>query len=149
MPQSNLYVGVAGYVGRPKDVGAVGVFRRRADGGQWEHVLASHEVYSIFVHPKDANLVFAGTSDGVWRSVDRGASFQRTDFADADKQVWSLIAIDESQPHVCRCVADRRLSLRGSRRELAPVAQPRDQGTMRGSLRPTGDADGPASWTRG
>ncbi len=95
MSQSNIYVGVAGYVGRPEDVGAVGVFRRRADGGQWEHVLASHEVYSIFVHPKDPNLVFAGTSDGVWRSVDRGASFQRTDFADADKQVWSLIAIDE------------------------------------------------------
>ncbi len=95
MSHSNIYVGLAGYVGRPEDVGAVGVFRRPADAGEWEHVLDSHEAYSIFVHPKDPNLVFAGTSDGIWRSEDSGASFQRTDFPDTGKQVWSFIAIDD------------------------------------------------------
>ena len=31
--QSNIYAGVAGYVGRPDEKGDVGVFRRSAAGG--------------------------------------------------------------------------------------------------------------------
>ena len=95
MAHSNIYVGVAGYFGRPHDAGAVGVFRRRTDGGEWEHVLAAPEVHAVFVHPEDPDLVFAGTSDGVWRSTDRGASFRRAGFPDDGEQVWSLIAIDD------------------------------------------------------
>jgi photosystem II stability/assembly factor-like uncharacterized protein len=36
-------------------------------------------------------LVFAGTVDGVWRSTDRGATFRRTMFPDAGKQIWSFL----------------------------------------------------------
>ena len=95
MAHSNIYAGVAGYFGRPNDPGAVGVFRRRADGGDWEHVLATHEVHAVFVHPEDPDLVFAGTGDGVWRSADRGESFRRADFPGDGGQVWSFLAIDE------------------------------------------------------
>ena len=94
MSDTNIYVGVAGYVGRPEDVGAIGVFRRPADGGEWQHVLADREVYTVFVHPADANLVFAGSSDGVWLSTDRGASFRRADFPDGDRQIWSFLVIE-------------------------------------------------------
>lgn len=94
MSQSNIYVGVAGYVGRPEDVGAVGVFRRSAEGGTWEHVFDSHETHTVFVHPEDPALVFAGTTDGVWRSTDRGASFRRTDFPDGGKQIWSFLVVE-------------------------------------------------------
>ncbi|MEQ9124055.1 MAG: hypothetical protein RIM80_15990, partial [Alphaproteobacteria bacterium] len=97
MPESYVYVGVAGYVGRPDATGAVGVFRRKAKGGDWEHVFSEHETHTVYVHPEDPNLVFAGTTNGVWRSVDAGASFQKPDFPDADKQVWSVLAI-EGQP---------------------------------------------------
>ena len=96
MALSHIYAGVAGNFGRPRDAGAVGVFRRRTDGGEWEHVLATPEVHTVFVHPEDPDLVFAGTSDGVWRSTDRGASFRRADFPGDGKQVWSLIAIDDA-----------------------------------------------------
>ncbi|MFN4087702.1 MAG: hypothetical protein ACK4QW_01500 [Alphaproteobacteria bacterium] len=92
MAVSNLYAGVAGYVGRPDAPGAVGVFRRAVEGGTWEHVLGEHEAYTVFVHPADPNLVFAGTADGVWRSTDRGAGFRRTRFPDTGRQVWSFIA---------------------------------------------------------
>jgi photosystem II stability/assembly factor-like uncharacterized protein len=95
MSRSNIYAGVAGYVGRPDDVGAVGVFRLPAESDEWEHVLDAHEAYSVFVHPEDPSLVFAGTADGVWRSTDSGASFQRADFPDSDKQVWSFLVIDD------------------------------------------------------
>lgn len=89
--QSNIYAGVAGYVGRPEEKGAVGVFRRDAAGGQWQHVLKDLETHAVFVHPSDADVVFAGTADGVWRSTDRGATFQRTNFPDKGKQVWCFL----------------------------------------------------------
>ena len=93
MAHSHIYAGVAGYFGRPHDPGAVGVFRRRADGGEWEHVLATTQVHTVFVHPEEPDLVFAGASDGVWRSTDRGASFRRAEMPDGGTQVWSFIAI--------------------------------------------------------
>jgi photosystem II stability/assembly factor-like uncharacterized protein len=89
--QSNIYVGVAGYVGRPEEEGAVGVFRRSAAGGEWQHVLKDLETHSVYVHPTDPNVVFAGTVDGVWRSSDRGATFQRTNFPDQRKQIWCFL----------------------------------------------------------
>ena len=96
MAHSHIYAGVAGYFGRPRDPGAVGVFRRRADGGEWEHVLATTQVHTVFVHPEEPDLVFAGASDGVWRSTDRGASFRRAEMPDGGTQVWSFIAIDDA-----------------------------------------------------
>ncbi len=94
MPQSYVFAGVAGYVGRPDATGAVGVFRRPSGGDAWEHVFGEHETHMVYVHPADSSVVFAGTTDGVWRSTDHGASFQRTDFPDAGKQIWSFLAIE-------------------------------------------------------
>ena len=122
----NIYVGVAGYFGKPDHPGKVGVFRRAAKGGDWQHVLGTVEAYTVFVHPKDPETVFAGTNDGVWRSTDRGATFQRTDFPDAKKQVWSLHGRHpRSQADLRRRLADRRLSQRRRRRELAQARDAR------------------------
>jgi photosystem II stability/assembly factor-like uncharacterized protein len=95
--QSQIYVGVAGYFGKPDHKGKVGVFRRSASGGDWQHVLGTVEAYTVVVHPKDPETVFAGTSDGVWRSTDRGATFRRTAFPDDKKQVWCFM-IDSRDP---------------------------------------------------
>lgn len=89
--KSNVYAGVAGYVGRAEQKGLVGVFRRQAEAAEWEHVLADRETYTVSVHPTDPNVVFAGTSDGVYRSTDRGRTFQRANFPDAGVQVWSFL----------------------------------------------------------
>ena len=95
--QSNIYVGVAGYFGKPDHPGRVGLFRRAASGGEWQHVLGNVEVFTVFVHPTDPSMVFAGTSDGVWRSTDRGTTFKRADFPDVKKQVWSFM-VDSRAP---------------------------------------------------
>ena len=97
MAQSIVYAGVGGYYGSPDKGGKAGVFRRPADGAAWEHVLAEPETFTVFVHPRDPNLVFAGTADGVWRSTDRGATFRRADFPDRGVQVWSFLA-DPADP---------------------------------------------------
>lgn len=99
MAGPSIFAGVAGYVGRPDAPGAVGVFRRPADGGgvdggSWEHVLPDREAFTVFVHPQDPALVFAGTPDGVWRSTDGGGSWRRAGLPDDGRQVWSFLVSD-------------------------------------------------------
>ena len=89
MAQSHVFAGVGGYYGGSQ--GMAGVFRRGAEGADWTHVLTEPETYSVFVHPRDPNLVFAGTADGVYRSTDGGASFKRSNFPDSKVQVWSFL----------------------------------------------------------
>ena len=97
MSESNIYVGVAGYVGRPEVTGSVGIFRHSTNGGRWEHVLSDHETFSVFVHSTEPNIVFAGTSDGIWRSVDHGANFQKATFPETGIQIWSFL-VSENDP---------------------------------------------------
>ena len=88
--QSNLYAGIAGSAGRADQKGLVGVFRRPAGADTWDHVLPDLETYTVNIHPTDPSVVFAGTSDGVYRSTDRGATFQRAAFPDKT-QIWSFL----------------------------------------------------------
>jgi photosystem II stability/assembly factor-like uncharacterized protein len=94
---ANIYAGLAGYIGRPDQQGKVGVFRRSADGGEWEHVLTEPETHVVCVHPTEPDVVLAGTADGVWRSHDRGATFARARFPDERKQIWSFL-VDAGNP---------------------------------------------------
>jgi len=96
MAQSHVFAGVGGYYGG-QEGNLKGVFRRDAGGADWSHVLADPETYMVFVHPRDPNLVFAGTADGVYRSTDRGATFKRSNFPDRGVQVWSFLP-DPSDP---------------------------------------------------
>jgi photosystem II stability/assembly factor-like uncharacterized protein len=96
MAQSNLYAGVAGYVGRAGQVGLVGVFSRQAGSDEWQHPIKEHEAWAVNVHPTNPDVVFAGTSDGVYRSTDRGRTFQRTNFPDKT-QIWSFL-VDATNP---------------------------------------------------
>ena len=68
---SCVFAGVGGYYAS-KQSGLAGVFRRAADDSDWKHALREIEAFTVFVHPRDPNLVFAGTADGVYRSTDRG-----------------------------------------------------------------------------
>ena len=68
---SYIFAGVGGYYAS-KQGGLAGVFRGAADGSDWKHALSEIEAFSVFLHPRDPNLVFAGTTDGVYRSTDRG-----------------------------------------------------------------------------
>ncbi len=96
--QANVYASVAGTVGRSdKDPGAVGVFRRPAETGVWEHVLGEFSSNVVHVHPTDPNIVFAGTHDGVYRSTDRGKTFKRANFPDKGMEIWSFL-VDAGNP---------------------------------------------------
>ena len=49
MSGSNIYVSVAGFIGRPEATGAVGIFRRPVEGDQWEHVYQERETFTVYV----------------------------------------------------------------------------------------------------
>jgi hypothetical protein len=80
-----------------KQGGLAGVFRCAANGTDWKHALSEIEAFTVFLHPRDPNLVFAGTADGVYRSTDRGQNFRRADFPDRGVQVWSFLH-DDADP---------------------------------------------------
>ena len=120
MAPSHVFAGVGGYYAN-KQGGLAGVFRRATDDTNWKHALSEIEVFTVFVHPRDSNLVFAGTADGVYRSTDRGRNFRRADFPDRGVQVWSFLQDD----------ADPKLMLAGG----SPVSIYRSK-------------DGGASWKR-
>ena len=90
-PSSYVYAGV----GRTKPEGLVGIFRRPAGGGAWEHVFAAAEVQAVTVHPKDRNIVFAGAKGGVLRSDDAGATWSANGFPDAGAAIWSVMVHPE------------------------------------------------------
>jgi photosystem II stability/assembly factor-like uncharacterized protein len=96
MTQSYVFAGVGGYYGG-QDGHLKGVFRREADGTEWRHAFSDQEAYTVFVHPRDPSLVFAGTKDGIYRSTDHGATFSRANFPGHDTQVWSFLA-DPADP---------------------------------------------------
>jgi len=89
MASSHVFAGVGGYYGGTQG-NLKGVFRRPADGADWQHALSEFEAYTVFVHPRDPSLVFAGTTDGVYRSSDHGRTFRRADFPDRGVQIWSF-----------------------------------------------------------
>jgi photosystem II stability/assembly factor-like uncharacterized protein len=88
--QAYVFAGVAGYVGRPDQVGKFGVFRRPADGGEWTHVLKDAETHVVMVHPTNPDIVLAGTVNGIQISTDHGATFKAADFPDKI-QIWSFL----------------------------------------------------------
>jgi len=102
MPTSNapkyVYAGVTRWGGggsktaKPDTLG--GVFRIKLGEYRWDHLMNGFpevvHVHCITVHPKDRSIVFAGTQDGPYRSMDGGEHWERTQFSPRDLQVWSI-----------------------------------------------------------
>jgi photosystem II stability/assembly factor-like uncharacterized protein len=97
MAQSQVFAGVGGYYGDKNQRGLAGVFRAASDSADWTHALSDIEAYTVFVHPRNPELVFAGTTDGVYRSTDSGRTFKRADFPDRGRQIWSFMS-DPADP---------------------------------------------------
>ncbi len=77
-----------------------GLYRRDADGGDWQELTSGLPlgtgIQAITVHTDEPNVVYAGTHDGPYRSVDGGDSWQRLPFPEGP-QVWALL-IDPRDP---------------------------------------------------
>lgn len=67
-----------------------GVFRMTPGEGRWECVL-DRDVQALAVHPGDADVIFAATDDGPYRSTDGGNNWERTGYPKDAPRVWSII----------------------------------------------------------
>lgn len=86
---TTLYAGVA--QGRTSPLG--GLFRRNVGSDRWEHVtrdLTIERVQAISIDPRDRRVVYAGTGDGLYQSVDGGTKWRRLPLPDQGVQIWSV-----------------------------------------------------------
>lgn len=62
-----------------------GIYKSIDKGENWELIIAEglpkdlHGIYTILSHPKDENILIAGTNEGVLRSVDGGRTWENID----------------------------------------------------------------------
>jgi photosystem II stability/assembly factor-like uncharacterized protein len=89
MAKSDLFVGAGRFTG-----GTIsGLFGQAAGDKRWEAVTKGlpepASIQALTVHPVDRDVLYAGTQDGVYRSLDGGATWARPDFP-RDLQVWSI-----------------------------------------------------------
>ena len=92
-----VYVGLAGegdYIGE-------GGIVRRADGEeQWQDISNglpdNAQVRALAIRPDDPSVVFAGTDKGVFRSRDRGETWEALNDAGPNHEVWSLVVHPEN-----------------------------------------------------
>lgn len=70
----------------------------RARGARPKLPWSELQCFDLATHPKDPQIVYAGTNEGVYRSDDQGASFERLDSPLNDYDVWSL-AVDPVDPN--------------------------------------------------
>jgi photosystem II stability/assembly factor-like uncharacterized protein len=89
MAKSDLFVGAGRFTGGSTG----GLFRQAAGEDGWEAITKGlpqpTSIQAITVHPTNRDVIYAGTQDGLYRSVDGGTSWARPDFP-RDLQVWSV-----------------------------------------------------------
>ena len=72
-----------------------GIYRLPPGSDRWEELTnglpPDPAVCGIAIHPKEPEVVFAGTQDGPCRSSDRGRSWERLDYPRLAPPVWSFL----------------------------------------------------------
>jgi photosystem II stability/assembly factor-like uncharacterized protein len=88
---SHIYVGAAKWTSGTKSA----VFRGTAGDTRWELMTKglpeTTHVQAITVHPTNPDVVYVGTQDGPYRSVDQGERWERMPFPEDGGQVWSIL----------------------------------------------------------
>jgi photosystem II stability/assembly factor-like uncharacterized protein len=80
-----------------------GLFRRPAEGDGWEPLTKglpeATQVQAITVHPTEPGVVYLGTWDGLYRSLDHGERWERLPLPEPGGEVWSVL-VHPTRPRV-------------------------------------------------
>ena len=91
-----------------------GLFRTSRGDGQWRSLTAglpeNVEARALAVHPREPDVIYAGTQDGPYRSTDGGEHWERLDFPERGAVVWSL-AFHPTRPKSCTRASRRWRSI--------------------------------------
>lgn len=99
---TRVYVGAGHWVtGGRRHPG--GLFRRSPGDGPWQALTAGLpeqvEARALAVHPREPDVMYAGTQDGPYRTTDGGERWERLGFPDRGAVVWS-IAFHPTRPQI-------------------------------------------------
>ncbi len=89
MAKADLFVGAGKFTAGTLS----GIFRQRAGEDRWETITKGlpepASIQALTVHPTNRDVMFAGTQQGVYRSLDGGTTWSRPDFP-GGLEVWSI-----------------------------------------------------------
>lgn len=92
--KSYVYVGLAGETAPGREVRS-GLYRMAEGDDRWELLTTglpgAPAIRSVAVHPKKAEVVYAGTQEGPYRSGDHGDHWEKVQVPDHGLPVWSLL----------------------------------------------------------
>ena len=91
---TRVFVGAGQGEGTSRGKYRGGLFRRDAGDDRWRNVTAGlpadAEVRTIAAHPSSPDVLFVGTQDGPYRSIDGGEHWERLGFPDPNVVIWTL-----------------------------------------------------------
>jgi photosystem II stability/assembly factor-like uncharacterized protein len=99
---SHIFAGAAHWTAEASGEATGGLYRRAVGGDRWERVGGlppGAGVRAIAVHPRDARVVYAGTSLGPYRSADSGDTWRPLTLPGPEREVWSFL-FDPGSPDV-------------------------------------------------
>jgi photosystem II stability/assembly factor-like uncharacterized protein len=100
---TRIFAGAGSGEGNARSKYRGGLFRRSAAGGEWQQLARglpeNAEVRTIALHPRDSNVMYAGTQDGPYRSTDGGERWERLNFPDRNTVIWTL-CVHPTRPNV-------------------------------------------------
>ena len=83
-----------------------GIFRTTSGDGVWQELERGLpelvEAHALVAHPRERDVIYAGTQDGPYRSIDGGETWERLGFPPGPGMVWSL-AFHPTDPNVMYC----------------------------------------------
>ena len=89
-----VFAGAAHYTGRGGERYRGGLFRCVPGEGKWESLTAglpeNVEARAFALHPSERNVLYVGTQDGPYRSLDAGDRWERVDFPERGVVIWSI-----------------------------------------------------------
>ncbi len=98
-----IYAGGGNYVTSSGARYTGGLFQREPGPGEWRALTRGLpdqvEARAFIVHPQDPDVVFVGTQDGPYRTINGGERWERLGFPERGAVVWSL-AMHPSDPKI-------------------------------------------------
>jgi len=91
---SYVFVGLGGETAPGREV-HTGLYRLADGGDAWENFTdglpEAPAIRALTVHPRQPNVVYAGTQEGPYRSDDYGARWEKVPVPDRGQPVWSFL----------------------------------------------------------
>ena len=100
---TKIFAGAGSGEGNTKGLYRSGLFLRNPGAGEWQAVRnglpETVDVRTSAASPHDANVMFVGTQDGPYRSIDGGAHWEKPAFPDKGAVIWTM-SVHPTKPNI-------------------------------------------------